>query len=335
MERRRKLELAWIVPALAFTLANGVLAYALLPASVNFASGLQVLPFWIMMTAGLLILRFIVKVFQMMFAGVENPARALAQWVVANAGLVAIIFLLMLLAWANMMAFLYIKPVLNIFVPFGADPLLADIDKALFLGTDPWRLLDWMNVNFANMFYHPGWFALMIIALMFLFASPSSPEKTAMALSYFLLWSIVGPLVHTILPAGGPIFFERLGHGDRFATLSPGDQTMRAADYLWRNFSNGEFSPAAGISAMPSMHVTMSAWTVLCFYYFARSWWIPVAAISGYIALLSVALGWHYAIDGIAGAALAAATFYLLRRYLPRSSSEPSTGSTPLQAISR
>lgn len=306
----RKLEQAWIIPALILTAATGLFAYLLLPASVNFAAGLQLLPFWLIMTAGLLALRFIWKVFEMMFAGVQNPTSTLASWVASNGGLVTAVVLLMVLAWANMMAFLYIKPVLNIFVPFIADPLLADIDKVLFLGTDPWILLSWMNIEFANKFYHPGWFVLMIIALMFLFAAPSSPKKTAMALSYFLLWSIVGPLVHTWLPAGGPIFFERLGYGDRFAALDPGLQTMRAADYLWRNFSNGEFSPAAGISAMPSMHVTMSAWTVLCFYYFARRWWIPVAAISAYITLLSVALGWHYAVDGLAGILLAAGVFY-------------------------
>ncbi|MFN2100322.1 phosphatase PAP2 family protein [Altererythrobacter sp. MF3-039] len=318
MMRETTLELAWIIPAALFTVGNGLLAYALLPASVNFGSGLQVLPFWLIMTFGLLGVRLVWKVFEMMFAGIKNPVRELAIWIRSNNWLVAKLVVLMVLAWANMMAFLYIKPVLNIFVPFGADPLLADIDKALFFGVDPWVLLCWMNIEFANKFYHPGWFALMIIALMFLFAAPSSPEKTAMALSYFLLWSIVGPLVHTFFPAGGPIFFERLGYGDRFAGLDPGEQTLRAADYLWYNFYNGEFSPAAGISAMPSMHVTMSAWTVLCFYYFARRWWIPVAAISLYIAILSVALGWHYAVDGIAGIALAFAVYLGLRALFTR-----------------
>ena len=322
MSRNRKLELAWIIPALILTAANGVLAYFLLPASVNFAAGMQLLPFWLIMTAGLLGIRFIGKVFQMMFAGIEKPSRELGRWVMANRWLAAKVVILMVLAWANMMAFLYIKPVLNIFVTFSADPLLADIDKALFIGTDPWILLSWMNIDFANKFYHPGWFALMIIALMFLYAAPSSPERTAMALSYFLLWSIAGPLVHSLLPAGGPIFFERLGYGDRFAALDPGQQTALAADYLWRNFSNGEFSPAAGISAMPSMHVTMSAWTVLCFYFFARRWWIPVAALSAYIALLSVALGWHYALDGIAGIVLAAGVFAGLRKLLRQTFAE-------------
>ena len=43
-----------------------------------------------------------------------------------------------------MIAFMWTKPLLN-FVPFWADPLLARADRLLFLGTDPWKLLDWMN----------------------------------------------------------------------------------------------------------------------------------------------------------------------------------------------
>ena len=318
MNRLHRLEAIWIVPALVLTITNGLIAWFVLPSHEHFLAGLKILPFWLMATACLLVARFVWKVFQMMFAGVEQPTRELSRWSVANARLAVSIVAFMLVAWANMIAFLYIKPVLNIVLPFSADPLLARIDHALFLGNDPWIFLTWLNADFANKVYHPVWFAMMIVALMILFAARTSPKKTAMALSYFLLWSVIGPLVHLLLPAGGPIFYERLGYGDRFAGLDPGQGTLRAVDFLWRMYTTGEFQPAAGISAMPSMHVTIAAWTVLCFACFKPLWAIPVALVCGYITLLSVSLGWHYAVDGLVGALLAVATFLFLRSWLER-----------------
>lgn len=308
-----RLELAWLVPAVALTIANGLIAWFMLPSHEHFLAGLQILPFWLMATGGLLFARLVWKVFQMMFDGVEHPIPVLLRWMRANVRLTATIVAFMLIAWANMIAFLYIKPVLNIVVAFRADPLLASLDHWLFLGTDPWTLLTPLNVSFAGRVYHPVWFALMIVALMILFAAPASPRKSAMALTYFLLWSVIGPVVHLLIPAGGPVFYERLGYGDRFAALDPGNGTLATADFLWRAYSTGQFQPAAGISAMPSMHVTIAAWTVLCFAYFKPAWAIPVGLVCAYIAALSVSLGWHYAVDGLVGTMLALVTLWIVQ----------------------
>jgi hypothetical protein len=42
---------------------------------------------------------------------------------------------------------------------------------------------------------------------------------------------------------------------------------------------------------------------LLAVHRFARRWLVPMAAAGLLIFLLSISLGWHYAVDGIAGAA--------------------------------
>src|SRR4029453_4288312 len=96
------------------------------------------------------------------------------------------------LAGLNMTTFMLVKPLLNYLVPFWADPLLADFDKAFSLGHDPWTLLIWLNSRATAIFYHRGWFTLMIMTLTVVLAQSPSPTKSAAKLTYFVLWSIVG-----------------------------------------------------------------------------------------------------------------------------------------------
>ena len=136
--------------------------------------------------------------------------------------------------------------------------------------------------------------------------------------AYFLLWSVFGPLVHTLMPAAGPVFYARLGYGDRFSGLVLPPETQQLTEYLWRMYEGGPVGPVSGISAMPSMHIAMIAWMVIAVSVLARRWIVPMAAAALLIFILSIALGWHYAIDGIAGAAGAVliwkASFAAVRR---------------------
>ena len=326
MLRLPKLEWGWLIPAILCTLANGLVASSMLSSSSHYLTGLQLLPVWMLMVVLFIAFQFFAQSFLLSLRGKQEDVLPPRDWLLAHYPNPGRLLLFMFIAGANMVAFLWIKPVLNIAIPFTADPLLADLDYALFLGNDPWTLIGWVNFEHANQLYHPIWFVLMIIALMILFAAPSSAKKSAMALSYFLLWSIIGPLVHYLLPAGGPVFFERLGYGQRFVELDGGERTAMVSDMLWHFYSTGQFQPTAGISAMPSMHVTMSMWTVLCFIYFKPRWAALVGIVSFYIALLSVALGWHYAVDGIAGAILACATFLLCVKLFERFSPADQAG---------
>jgi hypothetical protein len=120
--------------------------------------------------------------------------------------------------------------------------------------------------------------------------------------------------------AAGPIFYRRIGLGDRFAELEANipEVTQQISGYLWHFHSAGEPAVGAGISAMPSLHIATVAWIYLVFRA-QGSRLAPVAAVFGlYIFALSVALGWHYAVDGFAGVGGALVAQWACSKWLDR-----------------
>jgi hypothetical protein len=293
-------EMDWAIPGVLLT--AGLAAFSLYhtPRYSGILPVLLFLPLWLfaaLASGGLIAAGPILR---MMRSGVEHPIGHCAQFLRRNAKPFAFIAFGMVLAGLNMIAFMWVKPLLNYLIPFRADPYLAAVDRMIFR-TDPWHLLTWLNVTPLAYFYHRGWFALMIIVLLKVLMSPSSPQKSAILLTYFLLWSVFGPVMHTLLPAAGPVFYAKLGYGNAFSGLVMEPETRKLADYLWRIYSDQTFGGGAGISAMPSLHIATTGWMVIAVRQFAPRWTLPTAAAGGLIFLLSISLGWHYAIDGIIG----------------------------------
>ena len=113
--------------------------------------------------------------------------------------------------------------------------------------------------------------------------------------------------------------------------VSSSAEVKQVGDYLWDIYAAKRFGAGSGISAMPSMHVAMSTWTVIAFRSFApRFAWV---ALTGWVVItaLSIALGWHYACDGIAGSLLAFATYGVIRLAL-RGSTAASAEPAPVLA---
>lgn len=311
-------EASWLVPAIVLTLASGVFALAMLPDHSNVVPALGLLILWCVVAALIWAVCGRHGILSMLLARVENPIGHLTRTLRAAWPKALLITFAMVLAGLNMVTFMWTKPLLNVLVSFWADPLLADIDHALFLGHDPWRFLSWLNSMPMAIFYHRGWFALMIITLLFVLSRPPSREKSAILLCYFLLWSVFGPVVHALLPAGGPIFYEQLGYGDRFAAIPLPEDMVKISDYLWMTYATGGFGAGSGISAMPSLHIATTAWMVLAIQLHAPRWTKAIAAVGLLIFLLSISLGWHYAVDGIVGSAGAVGLYWLCHRLLDR-----------------
>jgi hypothetical protein len=323
-------ELSWLVPSVILTIFSAIFALMMIPDYAGIWPALLVAPFW---PATAAVVGGAYGFFVMATQGVRHPFAHAIRYVGREWRVTATLGACILLAGLNMITFMWVKPLLNYTVPFWADPLLADVDHMLFFGRDPWTLFTWLNSSPAATFYHQGWFVLMILTLLIVAKAPPSPEKSAVMLSYFVLWSLIGPLIHVLLPAAGPVFFAQMGHGDRFARLHGVPETAQAAGYLWAIYSSKGFGPGSGISAMPSMHIATTVWMIIAFHKFAHRWVPAMAAAGLIIIMLSISLGWHYAVDCLVGAAAALLCYQaLVSFYRNRRSMLPSAQLVSLQA---
>ncbi len=319
---------AWLLPSAVLTALAATAALLLVPNAAGLLPALAILPGW-MIFAALMACGY--GFVRCALTG-QSPTQSLRRYLVEQRRHVLLTSAIVLLAGLNMVSFMWVKTLLNYQVDFWADPYLAALDHTLFLGHEPWALLHALDFKGAGLIYHPMWFILLIFALLMAAAAQPGRERSAVLLSYFVLWTVIGPLVHTLLPAAGPIFFERMGYGARFAAVSSSAEVKQVGDYLWDIYATKRFGAGSGISAMPSMHVAMSSWTVIAFRRFAPRF--AFVAIGGWVVIvaLSIALGWHYACDGIAGSLVAVATYRAIRwalRVSTGASDQPAPALTP------
>lgn len=301
----------WVSIAVGMTAGLGSIALALTPDwSASLGTTLLIVV-WVVAAMAVTMLLVIGAVFSMMLRGVEGPIAVSIAFLRENRRRLATVAALTVLAGLNMIAFLLAKPLLNYYVPFNADPLLASLDAALFAGP-PARFLLWLNTTPLAIFYHRGWFVLLIAALLLTLWQSPSQKKSAVMLTYFLLWSIAGPLTHILLPAAGPVFYAALGYGSQFEGMFNEPKTLVMVNFLWRIYSEQGIVGGSGISAMPSLHIATTTWACLAVWIFAPRWRMLTITAGLLIFALSVSLGWHYAFDGIVGAILALGTYFLL-----------------------
>jgi len=309
----------WFVPSAVMTVGLGLAALLLMPVAgyheipPYFGRFINWMDYALLGATILLGLQAI----KLKRAGIEHPIAHLKRRFLTHKAELFFAVGGMMLAGIDMLFFMWIKPEVTAVAPFWADELFANIDHAIFR-TDPWRLFDGMDLTFHAWAYSFFWAVAIMATLVWLFAQRPSFKRSASLLSYFALWSIFGPIGQFLFSSAGPIFYQRVGLGDRFADLSGNIPTIteKLSDYLWNFHTAGELGVGAGISAMPSLHIATVAWITLAFRG-QRSRLAPLTALFAiYIWALSVALGWHYAIDGIVGAAGAVAIHWACTAYL-------------------
>lgn len=149
-------------------------------------------------------------------------------------------------------------------------------------------------------------------------------ERKRFILAMTLVWLGLGILAATAGASAGPIFLDRVltgsGHyKEMFDYLTRVDGqlgliTFEVRELLWTTYQGRLPRPFQGISAFPSIHVA-----VACIYALAlwrshrRARWLA-AAYAGAIAISSIHLGWHYALDAYGGALGAAACWFFAGR---------------------
>jgi PAP2 superfamily protein len=209
-----------------------------------------------------------------------------------------------LLVTMQMAVLTWTKIMLPMAVPFWAGAVLAGFDHALF-GIDPWRIaaavFGWAAPIVDTAYI--SWLPIKFVVLAMLFAAPESERKTRLLVSYFLIIGFTA-IGQYLLSSAGPVFYERLGFGNRFSGLHLEPWVKATSSYLWDHYRLGGVDVGAGISAMPSLHVAIALWLALAIRAYA-----PRIAFVGYsyyavIFIGSVLLGWHFFADGIAATAI-------------------------------
>jgi hypothetical protein len=97
---------------------------------------------------------------------------------------------------------------------------------------------------------------------------------------------------------------------------------------LWSVYADHAIVVGGGISAFPSMHVAVPALLTFATWRRSRALSTALAAFTVVILISSVALGWHYAVDGYASI-LGSGIIWLLVARLPI---REAFGSTALRA---
>jgi membrane-associated phospholipid phosphatase len=258
------------------------------------------------------------SMWRLMIAGERRPAVALLAQFRANGSRILVAILGIQLVVLQIGSLTWLKSMMPLVVPFWADPMLADLDHAIF-GTDPWRLLMWLRpIGPLVDYVYALWFPIKSLVMAAILVSPPSFRKSRAALAYFLTIGIFGVLGQFAFSSAGPLFYEIAGFGHRFADLPLTPVVQSARAYLWNNYLTGGDGIASGISAMPSIHVALALWIV-----FSLRSVFPRLAVLGwtffaFIAVGSVYLGWHYAVDGMAGALAALVSWKIAGSLLER-----------------
>ncbi|MCF2905242.1 phosphatase PAP2 family protein [Octadecabacter sp. CECT 8868] len=223
--------------------------------------------------------------------------------------------------WAVLVAFLgsiflqggffLFKTSMPYIIPFYADVAFAGWDRALHGGVDPWvwthKVADHLPMNLFIPFYLHVWVWPSICLPLFIAATDRDAERIKRTmLMYGIGWIFIGNVLALAGMSAGPVFYDRLYGGDDFAALTTAiAQTPAINDYfgniqesLWIAYTQTDQSIGFGISAFPSVHLSMAMVTAL--YLWDRSRLLGLIGV-GFVAVimfLSVYSGYHYALDG-------------------------------------
>lgn len=225
-------------------------------------------------------------------------------------------------------------------IPYYLDPALVDIEYWLHFGYQPWEFTHAVFSHpyasgIINLMYNL-WFFVMwgyLIAIMLMLKQPRAREQAI--ISFCICWIFIGCLLACLLSSVGPAFYQnmfdnspefqplmqRLEQQQQWLTNNESWLSLWALkmqSILWQNYLHDTSPLGSGISAMPSMHLSVTVLIALTANHVNKivalfSWLYMLIILIG-----SVHLAWHYAIDGYASIILTSLIWFGVGKVLDR-----------------
>jgi PAP2 superfamily len=185
------------------------------------------------------------------------------------------------------------------------------LDDRLHLGISPapavhelaaaWGLLPVLDRIY--LLYFP---AQVVVPLLFLIAARLRPQRGRFFFAYCLIW-MVGSVLYIAWPSLGPCYYRP----SRFLWLDLAPYAQYVQEVLIKDYAIFRTDPSyyevklyRGVAALPSLHVG-----VLALFAIATRRWRALSLVLWTLTALtfvgSMALAWHYAVDGYLGVAIA------------------------------
>lgn len=236
-------------------------------------------------------------------------------------------------------SFTTLKEAITQIHPFSWDRTFMQWDRILGFGHLPWEylqsLLGFAPITMAINLVYDSWFVVMFGCLFWqIFSKKGGALRLQFLLAFSFAWFFGGNLLALAFSSAGPCFYGHLYPGPdpyaaQIAYLHAVNQSwpiwsVDVQQTLWRSYAAGR-GTLGGISAMPSMHVTIAALMAIWGWRVNRVTGSALTAFALVIFIGSIHLAWHYAVDGIAGIALAA-LFWAMAGAVVRTSERYSVG---------
>lgn len=227
--------------------------------------------------------------------------------------------IMLILLNLSLSTYSHIKRLIPDINPYYLDNTLFLLDKTLHLNHSPWEithvLFSTPELTLVLDFLYQIWFILIWgFLLFFILYRKNDLLRNQFILSFLTCWILIGSLLATLLSSAGPCFVHNLDSNNlRYLELMTRLKeqfiyiqdnylySLKAIEFqniLWELYINKTNGIGVGISAMPSMHVSMSILMALSSYKINKKLGIIMWTYAFFIQVGSVHLAWHYAVDG-------------------------------------
>lgn len=226
-------------------------------------------------------------------------------------------FLLVFLSLPFFMSvFVAFKASIPAIQPFAWDVRFMEWDRVLHFGNHPWRLLhpivgypvltEWLDLVYYL------WFPVLWLTVIWQawHGDRSTETRSQFLVAFAGCWILLGTIAAILFSSAGPVYYGAVTQApDPYAPLMEylhavnAQDSLRAIwaqDVLWTAYTDPSASQVEGISAMPSLHVSMVVLLALLGFRVKRWIGYGYTAFAVLIMVGSVHLAWHYAVDGYA-----------------------------------